>query len=52
MTLPKVWLFDNYVDVLNDAGPRASKFPGVYDQAKTFLEGLLDSLAPVSTNRT
>ncbi len=48
----KVWLFDNYIDVLNVAGPRASNFPDIYDQARAFLESLLDSRAPLSTNRT
>ncbi|MCD6429965.1 MAG: putative molybdenum carrier protein [Deltaproteobacteria bacterium] len=48
----KVWLFEHCIDVLNVAGPRASKFPGMYDQAKRFLEGLLESMVPESTSRT
>ena len=48
----KVWLFENCIDVLNVAGPRASKFPGIYDQAKRFLEGLLERMASESTSRT
>ncbi len=37
----KEWLFENQIEVLNIAGPRSSKFPEIYDKAKTFLEGLL-----------
>ena len=43
----KGWLFANHITVLNIAGPRASKFPGIYNQAKTFLEGLLGRVTPV-----
>ena len=46
----KVWLLDNYIDVLNVAGPRASNFPDIYDQAKTFLKALLESMTPLSSS--
>ena len=42
----KEWLFTNYIGVLNVAGPRASKFPDIYDLAKIFLEGLLEMVCP------
>lgn len=48
----KSWLFDNRIEVLNVAGPRASKFPEIYDQSRIFLEGLLGMMIPESTIRT
>ncbi len=47
VALVKEWLFDNHIEVLNIAGPRASKFPDIYDQSKTFLKGLFGSMTPV-----
>ena len=37
----KSWLKENHVKVLNIAGPRESKRPGVYKLAKAFLNELL-----------
>ena len=48
----KSWLFENRIEVLNVAGPRASKFPEIYDQSRIFLEGLLGMMIPESTIRT
>lgn len=31
------WLHENRITVLNVAGPRESKIPGIYEQAKDFL---------------
>jgi hypothetical protein len=31
------WLDENQIKILNIAGPRESKIPGIYEQAKTFL---------------
>jgi hypothetical protein len=35
------WIDDHHIRVLNIAGPRESTCPGIYDQAKALLEGLL-----------
>jgi Circularly permutated YpsA SLOG family len=35
------WICDHRIRVLNIAGPRESTCPGIYDQAKALLEGLL-----------
>jgi hypothetical protein len=33
-----IWIEDNQVEVLNVAGPRASKDPAIYEEAKTLLQ--------------
>ena len=35
------WANAYNISVLNVAGPRESKFPGIYENAKIFLEGIL-----------
>lgn len=35
------WLDENQIQVLNIAGPRKSKIPGIYEKAKTFLMKVL-----------
>jgi len=37
----KRWLFDNNVQILNIAGPRASNAPDIYGETLELLEGLL-----------
>jgi hypothetical protein len=32
------WLCENQIQVLNIAGPRESKIPGIYEKTKAFLE--------------
>lgn len=36
-----IWLRDHHIRVLNVAGPRESKRPGIYAEVKGFLEGVL-----------
>lgn len=36
----KIWLSDNHISVVNIAGPRESKSPGIYQQTFEFLEFL------------
>ncbi len=38
------WLEQNQVHVLNVAGPRESKCPGIHEKARAFLEQLLPQL--------
>lgn len=38
------WLKENHILVLNVAGPRESKYPGVYEQARELLQRLIDAL--------
>ena len=38
------WMQSNRIRVLNVAGPRESSCPGIYEQAYSFLEQLLDDL--------
>lgn len=40
------WLSQNHVSVLNIAGPRASKHPGLYQSAKSYLLRVLKSPEP------
>lgn len=37
------WVMLNNINVLNVAGPRESKSPGIYELAKKFLEEVLDN---------
>lgn len=41
------WLRDNRIRILNVAGPRESKRPGIYQQVRTFLERALQPPANV-----
>jgi hypothetical protein len=41
MTAISEWIDGQHIRVLNIAGPRESTCPGIYDQAKAFLEALL-----------
>lgn len=34
------WLFENDIEILNVAGPRASKDPEIYDDVKNIVEGI------------
>ncbi len=36
------WIRDNGIAVLNVAGPRRRKVPGIYEQARAFLEEVLE----------
>lgn len=36
-----VWLNENLIEILNIAGPRESKIPGIHDQAKRFLLNII-----------
>ncbi len=36
------WIAENRINTLNVAGPRASKFPSIYDKAVEFLHNLFD----------
>ena len=40
------WIEANDIKVLNVAGPRESKSPGIYKVAKKFLEELMEELSP------
>ena len=40
----RAWLADHSIGVLNVAGPRESKCPGIYEDASAFLEALLSRL--------
>jgi hypothetical protein len=44
----ELWLGEHHILTLNVAGPRESKCPGIYQEAKSFL---LQALAPKSTVR-
>ncbi|HIE44197.1 MAG TPA: molybdenum cofactor carrier [Candidatus Omnitrophica bacterium] len=35
------WIEENHIEILNVAGPRESKVPGIYETAKSLLEELL-----------
>jgi len=35
------WIHENRIAVLNIAGPRESKIPGIHEQAKRFLINML-----------
>ena len=41
----RAWLAVNAIRVLNVAGPRESKRPGIYEGVRGFLEGVLRGLA-------
>ena len=43
----RAWLRDEAVSVLNVAGPRGSKAPGIYEAARTFLERVFTGGGPV-----
>lgn len=40
------WLREHAVRVLNVAGPRESKVPGTYRQARSFIQGVLRAVMP------
>ncbi len=48
----KTWLEKHQVKILNVAGPRESKSPGVYAQAFDFLEGLFSGTLPLGQQTT
>lgn len=45
--LLKSWIVDNGINVLNVAGPRASKDPKIYDMTMDVLESLFCQIMPV-----
>ena len=38
------WMEDRKIEILNVVGPRESRCPGIYQDAKTIMEALIDSL--------
>ncbi len=44
----RAWGAEHDVRVLNVAGPRASEVEGIYDDARTLLDALLECMDPVS----